>query len=224
MAYVVSVWNNIVTHFENQEVYPSLIVSVLCMVTLLSVYEFFAYRLIFRRSLYNMAFNICISVVPYFIAMIILCLQSNMIVTLGTIGALAIIRFRTAVKDPIDMIFLLWSIFIGISCGCQIYSMSILTSLIVTVVLLVLNNTRVSARSHILIVHLRDLASATTVEDVIAGHSSRHRVKSRNITRNGVNVVYELFTKVPGELTEALSGMGQIEKFSLMEYDPDDIL
>lgn len=224
MAYIVSVWNNIVTHFENQEVYPSLIVSVLFMVTILSVYEFFAYRLVFRRSLYNMAFNICISVVPYFISMIILCLQSNMIVTLGTIGALAIIRFRTAVKDPIDMIFLLWSIFIGISCGCQIYSMSILTSLIVTVVLLILNNTRVSGRSHVLVVHLKDLNHAPDVEGIVSEHAPKFRVKSRSVTRSGVNIVYELFTKNADALTEALTQMDHIEKFSMMEYDSDDIL
>lgn len=224
MKYISAVWNNITTHFENQEVYPSLIVSVLVMVTILAVYEFFVYRMILRRSLYNMAFNICISVVPYFIAMIILCLQSNMIVTLGTIGALAIIRFRTAIKDPIDMIFLLWSIFIGISCGCQIYSMSIITSLVVTVVLLVLNRVKAGGRTHVLVVHLSDIKAASDIEAMVKENSSKYRIKSRNVTRDGINYVFELFAKSASDLSESLANAEGVERFSLMEYDPDDIL
>ncbi len=224
MKYLLSVWNNIVTHFENQEVYPTLIISVLIMVTILAVYEFFVYRMILRRSLYNMAFNICISVVPYFIAMIILCLQSNMIVTLGTIGALAIIRFRTAIKDPIDMIFLLWSIFIGISCGCQIYSMSIITSLVVTIVLLGLNYIKAGGRSHVLVVHVSDMKVVESIEQKIRENASKYRIKSRNMTRDGINIVFELFSDNVGNLAESLNSSEGVEHFSLMEYDPDDIL
>ena len=224
MKYLISIWNNIVTHFENQEIYPTLILSVLFMVTILAVYEFFVYRMILRRSLYNMAFNICISVVPYFIAMIILCLQSNMIVTLGTIGALAIIRFRTAIKDPIDMIFLLWSIFIGISCGCQIYSMSIITSLVVTVVLLGLNYIKAGGRSHVLVVHVSDMGDVADIEKMVKEYSGKYRIKSRNVTRDGINIVFELFTKSSEELSKVLTAAKGIERFSLMEYDPDDIL
>ena len=102
------------------------------------MYEFIVYRLVSHRAFYNRSFNISVTVLPFFIATIILCLQSNLVITLGTIGALAIIRYRTAVKDPVDMLYILWSIHIGIVCGCQLYEVAVLTSLLVTIILLIL--------------------------------------------------------------------------------------
>ena len=78
------------------------------MVAILAIYEFFVYRIVSHRSFYNKSFNITTAILPFFISSIILCLQSNLVITLGTIGALAIIRFRTSVKDPVDMLYLLW--------------------------------------------------------------------------------------------------------------------
>ena len=98
--------------------------AVLLMVLVMSVYEFIVYRLVSHRSFYNKSFNISIAALPFFIATIILCLQSNLVITLGTIGALAIIRYRTAVKDPVDMLYILWSVHTGIVCGCQLYEVS----------------------------------------------------------------------------------------------------
>ena len=84
------------------------------LLLLLSFYEYNVYKKLSHRACYSKAFHTGITMIPFFISTIILCLQSNLIITLGTIGALAIIRFRTAVKDPIDMIYILWAIHIGI--------------------------------------------------------------------------------------------------------------
>ena len=154
MSFIEAVFNSLVNHFESRELLTSTIAAVILVVTLLSVYEFIVYRFVLHRALYNKAFNICISIIPFFISTIILCLQTNLVITLGTIGALAIIRFRTAVKDPVDMIFILWSIHIGITCGCQLYELTILTSIIVTVVLIIMNHISFGMKSHILVVHL----------------------------------------------------------------------
>ena len=85
----------------------SQVVVILSFVALMSVFLFLVYRVVSHRALYNKSLNISIAVLPFFISTIILCLQSSVVITLGTIGALAIIRFRTAVKDPVDMIYLL---------------------------------------------------------------------------------------------------------------------
>ena len=129
------IFENIINVFANENITTTVILSVLLMILILSVYEFFVYRFISHRSFYNKSFNIAITILPFFIGTIILSLQSNLLITLGTIGALAIIRFRTAVKDPVDMLYLLWSVYIGIICGCQLYEVGVLTSLFVTVLL-----------------------------------------------------------------------------------------
>ena len=105
-----------------------------------------------HRSFYNKSYNITIAILPFFISTIILCLQSNLVITLGTIGALAIIRFRTSVKDPVDMLYLLWSVFIGIICGCQLFEVGVLTSVFVTLVLIALEHLNFGRKPFVLIV------------------------------------------------------------------------
>ena len=137
---MIEVFENIINSYSNESITTVTIISVLMMVLFLSIYEFLIYRFVSHRSFYNKSFNITIAILPFFISTIILCLQSNIIITLGTIGALAIIRFRTAIKDPVDMLYLLWSVYIGIICGCQLFEVGVLTSILVTVVLVVLDN------------------------------------------------------------------------------------
>ena len=224
MSFIEAVFNSLVNHFESRELLTSTIAAVILVVTLLSVYEFIVYRFVLHRALYNKAFNICISIIPFFISTIILCLQTNLVITLGTIGALAIIRFRTAVKDPVDMIFILWSIHIGITCGCQLYELTILTSIIVTVVLIIMNHISFGMKSHILVVHLQTIDGQNDVENIVKSYALKYRFKSRNITDKGVNLVFEINTKKASELTETISRLDTVNRFSLMEYEPDDIL
>ncbi|MDD5016774.1 MAG: hypothetical protein PHO15_01580 [Eubacteriales bacterium] len=99
-----SILENIKAGLNNQQITTQDILTVLLMVSILSIYEFLIYRFVSKRSFYSKQFNITLAVMPIFIATIIMTLQSNLIITLGTIGALAIIRFRTAIKDPTDML------------------------------------------------------------------------------------------------------------------------
>ena len=128
MNSITEIFQNIGLVYENSPISALTILTVIAMVMILSVYEFVVYRFISHRSFYNKSFNITIAVIPFFIATIIMCLQSNIVITLGTIGALAIIRFRTAVKDPVDMVYLLWAVHTGIVCGCQLFPVASLMS------------------------------------------------------------------------------------------------
>lgn len=224
MGLIQAVINHITSSFQNQEITTSMLLAVLVVVGLLALYEFFVYQVVLHRSLYNKAFNISIAVLPFFIATIILCLQSNLVITLGTIGALAIIRFRTAVKDPVDLIFILWAIHIGITCGCQLYEMAIITSLIVTVVLVALNRINIGMRSHILVVHCSSADKESAVNEILSKCTKKYRVKSRNHTEKGMDFIFEIVTKEAGTLAVELEKEAGVERFSLMEYDSDDVL
>lgn len=224
MGLINGIINHIVTSFQNQEITTSMLLAVLVVTGMLALYEFIVYQVILRRSLYNKAFNISIAVLPFFIATIILCLQTNLVITLGTIGALAIIRFRTAVKDPVDLIFILWSIHIGIICGCQLYETAIVTSLAVTVVLVVLNRLNMRMRSHILVVHCKSADNEGAVLELLQKETRKYRAKSRNWTEKGMDYVFEIVIKEAAALTGNMEKMPEIERFSLMEYDSDDVL
>lgn len=225
MGLINAIINNINHSFQNEEITTSMLLSVLIVVGVLALYEFVVYQVVLHRSLYNKAFNISIAVLPFFISTIILCLQSNLVITLGTIGALAIIRFRTAVKDPVDLIFILWAIHIGITCGCQLYEMAIITSLIATIVLVILNRMNVGGgKSHILVIHCKTAEDERIITPLLEQHTKKYRVKSRNYTEKGMDFVFEIITKNVGILTEEMERSGHVERFSLMEYDSDDII
>ena len=214
--------DNIFNSYSNQTLGTVQIVSVLLVVLVLAMYEFVVYRVVSHRAFYNKSFNICIVILPFFIATIVMCLQSNIVITLGTIGALAILRFRTAVKDPVDMLYLLWSVHIGIVCGCQLYEIAVLTSLIVTIVLLLMNYVSLGRRPFVLVFQCesdKDLEILSNIKEV----TSRFRIKSRNYTTKGMNYVIEFSAKDPVALTERLKGL-EIEKFSVIEYDSEDVI
>lgn len=213
---------NIVNAYENSIIGTSVICSVLIMVFILSIYEFTVYRLVSHRAFYNRSFNICISVLPVFISTIILSLQSNIVITLGTIGALAILRFRTAVKDPVDMLYLLWSVHIGITCGCQLYEISVLTSIMATIMLICMDHMSFGHRPLVLVLHCTPDAERVIL-DAIKVHAKKLRVKSRNFTDRGLDMVLELSVKNLDKLTEDIRGTA-VEKFSVLEYDSDDVL
>ena len=216
-------FENIAHSYYNPAVGTSIVISVLFVVLLLSIYEFIVYRLVSHRAFYNRSFNICIAILPFFISTIILCLQSNIVITLGTIGALAILRFRTAVKDPVDMLYLLWSVHIGIVCGCQLYEVAVLTSLIVTVVLILMENLSIGRKPFVLVVHCSP-EKENAVLGKIKEQTGKYRVKSRNFTQKGMNMVIELSVKNPGTLSDGIREIDGVEKFSIIEFDSDDVL
>ncbi len=223
MNMIRNVFEHIAATYGNDAVSTKIILSVLAMVLILSVYENIVYRLVSHRSFYNKSFNISITALPFFIATIILCLQSNLVITLGTIGALAIIRYRTAVKDPVDMLYILWSIHTGIICGCQLYEVAVLTSLVVTIVLLILENINFGRKPYILVIHTRENAE-NEVTAVLKDYTKSYKIKSRNFSQNGIDYVIELSVKDPQTLTDKFQSMNFIDRFSVIQYDAEDIL
>ncbi len=214
---------NLMSTYSSESITTTTIVTMLLMVGFLAVYEFLVYRFVSHRSFYNKSFNITVAVLPFFIAAIILCLQSNVVITLGTIGALAIIRFRTAVKDPVDMMYLLWSVFIGIICGCQLYEVGILTSIVVTLVLLLLENVAFGRKPYVLILHSeKDIEEELT--KLFDAKKISYRFKSRNFTSKGFDYAVEFTYKDVKELNQELSKNERVSKYSIIEYDADDIV
>ena len=117
-------------------------VAVTLMVTvLLAAYLFFVYYVHSKKSFYDKSFNVSLALISVITAAIVLAMQSNLVISLGMVGALSIVRFRTAIKEPMDLMFLFWSISIGIICGANLFTIAILASLVITIGLLVLELT-----------------------------------------------------------------------------------
>ena len=223
MGYIDIILDTFWKAFAESGVAAVTVLTVLIMTAVLSLYEYAVYRNISHRAFYNRMFNICIAVIPSLIATIILCLQSNIVITLGTIGALAILRFRTAVKDPVDMLYLLWSVHIGITCGTQLYVVAILTSVVVTILLLVFTNVQIGKKPYVAVIRSATRDQEEEILNAVKAVTKAYRVKSRNYTKNGADYVIELSVKNPADLTSKLNTLN-IEKYSVIEYDSEDII
>ena len=198
----------------------NVILSVLFFTLILSLYEFVIYRYISKRTVYNKELNISIITLPFFISTIILALQSNLVITLGTIGALAIIRYRTAIKDPINMTYILWAVHTGIVCGCQLYELGLITSLFASIVIYVLEKIKSKDNQSILCIK-----SSSNIEDdiikVLKDNVKNFDIKTRSFANN--NFDYVVFIRIfePSTIIDKLTSLKDCVQVSLMECYKD---
>ena len=116
----------------------------------------------------------------------------------------------------------MWSIHIGIICGCQLYEVAVITSLLVTIVLLVLENVTIGKKPYIFVVHADSEESEKDIFNILSAYTKRYRIKSRNYTKEGLDLVVEARVDDPSSFANEIKGIG-IERFSVIEYDSDDI-
>ena len=169
----------------------------------LAVYVFLVYRTLTRKTFYSKNFNISLVGIAVVTAGIILTIQSSIVVSLGMVGALSIVRFRTAVKDPLDLMFLFWAIAIGIICGVGLAEIALLLSLILTMVLLVLNHIPVAKAPMILVVNASSLDAEADILAAVQKYAKNSTVKSRNMTGSTLDLIVELRTAEGGKLVRA---------------------
>ena len=146
--------NSILETMENNTLSTASICITLGIAILFCIYIYAVYYLSQKKSFYNKQFNIVLGVLPIITAGIILAMQSNLVISLGMVGALSIVRFRTAVKEPKDMLFLFWSIGIGIILGARNYELALLISIVVTILLFLLELVPEGRASVLLVVNM----------------------------------------------------------------------
>lgn len=207
------------TNFNAADISTSDIVMTLLVTLLLALYLFFIYRIISRKSFYNKNFNISLAALALITAAIIITIQSSIVVSLGMVGALSIVRFRTAVKDPLDLVFLFWAIAIGIICGVGLYHVAAVVSIMVTIVIFVLDMIPVAKVPMILVVRTAYTDMQEDILSVVAEASRYYKVKSRNMTGNQLNMIIELRTKDEIKLMDNIWNLEGVEYASLLEHD-----
>ena len=135
----------------------TIVITSILLTAILALYIFFVYRQINKKSFYNRNFNVSLIAISVITAAIILTIQSNIVVSLGMVGALSIIRFRTAIKDPLDLVFMFWAISVGIICGAGFGAIAMVASLVLTIIILYVSNISVTKENMILVMNLNDI-------------------------------------------------------------------
>lgn len=186
---------------------------------LLALYIFLIYRLVTKSAFYVKSFNVSMAVISVVTAGIILAMQSSIVISLGMVGALSIVRFRTAIKDPMDLLFLFWSIGTGIICGAGLYKIAVILCILVTVGILILDMLPVKKAPCLLIVNSSDQKIEEKLMEIVARTASHQKVKSRNLTKSGLDMIIELRTDKEAELIQEVGRLESVKAVSLMAHD-----
>ncbi len=191
----------------------------------LAVYIFFVYRWMTRSTFYSRSFNISLAGVCVITAAIIITIHSSIMVSLGMVGALSIVRFRTAIKDPMDLMFLFWSISIGIICGAGHAEYAIILSVVLTLGIFALEQIPDSKAPQLLVVNasLEDEEVEDKVLHAVNKHAESFSVKARNLTKTGINMTIEMRTSEGKALVHEIIKLKAVETASLLEHDGEAV-
>ena len=156
----------------------------------LGLFIFLIYKKTFQGVLYSSTFGVSLVGLTLVTTLVILAVTSNVVLSLGMVGALSIVRFRTAIKDPLDIVYLFWALATGIVTGAGQFPMAIVGSAIIGVVLLLFVNRRVNDHPYLLIVTCADDRAES--EAFAALGSQKRVVKSKTVSADGIEVTAEL--------------------------------
>ena len=170
---------------------PLKMIIALCAGLLVGVIISLVYRKTFRGVLYSPNFSITLIMLTLITTPVVMCIKSNLALSMGMVGALSIVRFRTAVKDPLDTAYMFWALTMGILLGAELYAISIVVVLGISVIMLALSFVRIkSPNTYLLVVHYD-----ADVESAVMGEINRvktRRMRSKVMGRGGVELTMEV--------------------------------
>ncbi len=164
----------------------------LTLAFVLGLFILFVYRKTFKGVMVSRSFGVSLMALTLITTLIILAVTSNIILSLGMVGALSIVRFRSAIKEPMDIAFLFWAISVGIVTGAGLIPLAVFGSLFIGVVLMVFSGRQVVDSPYLLVVRCRDEESEQRAMAVLQGHIKRHVVKSKTISAKGIEMTIEI--------------------------------
>ena len=205
--------------YATADIQISTIVICIVCTALLGMYIYSVYKHINKNSFYNKNFNLSLISLAIITAAIILTIQSNIVVSLGMVGALSIVRFRTAIKDPMDLAFLFWSISIGIICGAGFALIAVVFSTVLTIIIVYMSNKELVRESLVLVINAKSISDEKHICEIVEKYCSYYKIKARNISKSNVNMAIEIMTDKDSMLITELLTIDSIVNCSLLDHD-----
>ena len=210
------------TDFFTAELSVVSIASTLLFSFGLGLFIFFIYRVSYKGVMYSKTFNVTLIAISMITSSIILAITSNIILSLGMVGALSIVRFRTAIKDPIDVAYLFWAIGMGIVSGAGLWMLGLMSSVVIGIILWVFSKISDVQTPYLLVISYQTEETNDLVFKLIESEAKRYRLKSKVF--NGEN--YELTVEIrdrnkTASLVNKIGGNQHVNSVALIGYDGD---
>lgn len=204
---------------SNQLANLSLPHILVCMAAALvcGIIIYLVYRFFYRGVVYSDNFNILLIMITVVTSFIIMTISANIVLSLGMVGALSIVRFRSAVKDPLDIGFLFWGIAAGLTCGAGLYFVALVGTVVVAVIYIVLNFAKKEKKNYLLIIHYSDEAEEQ-VSALLA--AMKYKLKSKTLSDGGTELTVEIKISkndtAPAARFKTVKGVNEV---TLLEYN-----
>lgn len=170
---------------------------------------YMVYKKTFRGVMYSSSFGVSLMAMTLITTLIILAVTSNVILSLGMVGALSIVRFRTAVKEPLDIAFLFWAISAGIVTGAGLIPLAVIGSVFIGIILVIFVNAKTSDTPYIAIISCTDEKAEKAAVELLKANTKKQLVKSKTVTKAGIELMVEV--KLNGESTEVCNKLSAVE-------------
>ena len=162
---------------------------------LVGLFIFMIYKKTLTGVLYSDGFALTLVGLSLVTTLVIMAVTSNVVLSLGMVGALSIVRFRTAIKEPVEIVFLFWSLAVGIVIGAGMIPLAIIGSALIGVILLLFANRKIRKQPYILVVSCKDEAAEQRITEILAKVVEYYTVKSKTVNAAGIEFTAELRTK-----------------------------
>ena len=187
----------------------------------ISLLIFWLYKKSFRGVLYTHSFNVSLVMVSLVTALVIMTISTNLILSLGMVGALSIVRFRTAVKDPLDIVFMFWAIAIGIANGAMQFELAIVGSFFIAIVVVILSNIKLQNHPYLLVMHYKSVDEKEILIQLNKIIKS-YKLKSKTVSNDLVELTLEVRVKKHNiGFVDEISKINNVKDLGLVSYEGD---
>lgn len=162
---------------------------------ILGLFIYLVYKKTYTGVMYSSSFGISLIGMNLITTLIIMAVSSNLITSLGMVGALSIVRFRTVVKEPLDLVYLFWSISIGIIVGAGLIPLAIIGSIVIGLILFILTNHKTVNTPYVLVLNCDDEETEKKSMEAIKENTKKLQVKSKNVSKDGMELTIEVRLK-----------------------------
>lgn len=161
----------------------------------LGLFIFIVYKKTYSGVMYSDSFGVSLIAMSMITSLVIIAVTSNVVLSLGMVGALSIVRFRTAIKEPMDIAFLFWAIAVGIVLGAGLLSLAVIGSVIIGVIIVLFSTRKIGDTPYILVINCADGESESKASELIKEEAKKSILKSKAVTKQGIELTYEIRIK-----------------------------
>lgn len=193
---------------------------ILLVSALLGLFIAALYKATYQGVMYTMTYGVSLAAITMISALILCVVTSNVVLTLGMVGALSIIRFRTSIKEPMDIMFMLWAVAAGIATGAGMAGVAVLGSLCIGLLIVLLTRGRQNGVPYILVLQVEDQAAEKRALEVVAANVKRSRVKSKRVTKEETEITVDLRLKNENtDFMHAVNALPGVRSAMLVTYN-----